>query len=839
LKREVAIKILPEEFSSDPERISRFQREAEVLASLNQPNIAAIYDLDEAQGSRFLVLELVEGETLAERIQRGPIPIKEALDIAKYICEALEAAHEKGVVHRDLKPANVKITPEGKVKVLDFGLAKGMEGTPASAAVSNSPTLISMASSNMGMIMGTASYMSPEQAKGRAVDRRTDIFAFGCVLYEMLTGQPTFAGDDIAEILGRVVTAEPDWSRLPAKTPPIVQKLLRRALKKDLRLRLGDIHDVRLDIEEALSEPEAAAIPAPPQTRERRWMIVAGVFLTAMAALAVPAMRHFRETSSVEMRLDINTPSTLAPLEFALSPDGRYIVFVASGEGPQRLWLRALDRTDAQPIVGTEGARDPFWSADSRSIGFTATSKLQRIDIAGGSPQILANSTVGRGGTWSADGTILFSTSVNSALSRIVAAGGDPVAVTRFAPGQNSHVYPQFLPDGRHFLYWALGTQETSGIFLGSLDGEEPKRVAVSDSAAAYLASEMIAFVRGTTLMAQGLDLNRGELTGDPIRLADPVGTNGFGRGAFSISSDGRLAYRAGAGTVRQLRWYDRTGKPAGVATETDPAAPLYPELSPDGARVAFQRTVQGNFDVWLMDLARGGVTRFTFDPANDGRALWSPDGARIAFDSGRKGAQNLYLKPSSGAGAEQLLLETPNGKFSQDWSKDGRFLLYGEADPKTGRDLWALPMTGNERKPIPIVKTPFEELNGQFSPDGRWLAYESNESGRFEIVVQQFPVPAGKWQVSTGGGIQPRWRADGKELYFIAPEGKMMAASIAESATFAAGMPIALFPVTLVPGAGANKQQYMVSRDGRFLINEPAETSTTTPITLLLNWKH
>jgi len=519
--------------------------------------------------------------------------------------------------------------------------------------------------------------------------------------------------------------------------------------------------------------------------------------MLAFASLGVLYFRQKPMLEPPEMRVEINTPSTAAPLEFALSPDGRYIVFVASGDGPQRLWLRALDKTEAQPMAGTDGADYPFWSADSRSIGFFAIGKLKRIDIAGGPPQALADTGGLHGGAWNADGTILFNASVTGPLSRIAASGGEPVAVTRLdSPRQTDHRFPQFLPDGRHFLFHALGTPEAAGIYLGSLDGGEPKRLAAADTAGAYLAPGMIAFVRQTTLMAQHLDLKRGELTGDPVSLADPVGSNALAFGGFSVSAAGQLAYRGG-GALRQLKWYDRTGKAVGVAGEPDSTILLYPELSPDGGHVALVRNVQSNPDVWLMDLVRGGMTRFTFDPAVDLVPLWSPDGMRIAFVSTRKGPYNLYLKPSSGAGAEELLLETPNNKYAQDWSKDGRFLLYAEADPKTGRDLWALPMTGNDRKPIVVVKTPFEELNGQFSPDGHWVAYETNESGRFEIVVQPFPVPSGKWQVSTGGGIQPRWRADGKELYFIAPDGKLMAASVtAAGVTFAAGTPVAISSV-------------------------------------------
>jgi serine/threonine protein kinase/Tol biopolymer transport system component len=832
LKREVAIKILPDEFSHDADRVSRFQREAEVLASLNHPNIAAIYDLEEAKGNSFLVLELVEGETLQERLKRGPIPIDEVLPIARQITEALEAAHESGIVHRDLKPANIKLAPDGRVKVLDFGLAKAFQDQ-LQPSLSNSPTLIG--ASSQGVILGTAAYMSPEQARGKEADRGSDMWAFGCVLYEMLSAHAVFEGETIGEILAGVFKAEPDWQRLPANTPDAIRRLLRRCLQKDRTRRLNSANDARIEIEEALSTPSVTAAPVSTPIR-RSWLgIVAAISTLALASLAIV---HFREKPAAEppeMRLEITTPPTTAPLEFALSPNGRYIVFMASGDGPQRLWLRALDKTGAQPIVGTDGADHPFWSADSSWIGFFAAGKLKRINIAGGAPQAIANASTTLGGTWNGDGTIVFAGSVGSLL-RIPASGGEPVAVTRINSHQTSHRFPQFLPDGRHFIFYAIGSPESSGIYLGSLDGGEAKRLAAADSAGAYLGPAMIAFVRGTTLMAQHLDQQQGTLTGDPIALADPIGSNNLGFGAFSALADGTVAYRSGGG-LRQLSWYDRTGKAVGVGGAPDSSQVLYPELSPDGRQVALQRSVQSNLDVWLMDLARGNMTRFTFDPAIDGGPVWSPDGMRIVFFSTRKGSSNLYVKPSSGAGAEELLLETPNTKFPQDWSKDGRFILYQESDGKT-RDLWALPMTATDRKPIVVAKTPFDELNGQFSPDGRWVAYETNESGQFEIVVQPFPSPTAKWQVSTAGGVQPRWRKDGKELYFYSLDGKLMASSVTTTgATFVAAPPVALFPVALAPGAGTNKQEYMVSRDGRFLVNKPVEAASTTPITLILNW--
>jgi eukaryotic-like serine/threonine-protein kinase len=843
LGREVAVKILPESFTHDPERLARFRREAQVLAALNHPHIGAIYGLDEANGQQFLVLELVDGQTLADRLKHGPLPVVEALAIAKQIAEALEAAHEKGIIHRDLKPANIALTQDGNVKVLDFGLAKATEPSGGTSLdVTNSPTITSPAMmTGVGVILGTAAYMSPEQAKGRAADKRSDVWAFGCVLYEMLTGKRAFEGEDVSDTLAAVLRGEPDWSRLSSRTLPSIQRMLRLALKKDPRQRLADIHDARIEIEEVGTDAEGSVAPASATGARMTWIASLAFAAMLIAAMAIPTVHYLREVSPPtppEMRLQINTPSTPAPFEFALSPDGRRLAVVAAGDGPPRLWLRSLDETDAQPIAGTEGAEYPFWSADSRSIGFFASNKLYRIDIAGGQPEFLANAPSGRGGAWNADGTIVFAAAATSALSRIRASGGDLAPVTRLdSPQQTSHRFPQFLPDNHHFLFYVQGSPETSGVYLGSLDSGEPKRLTAAETAGACLPPDWVVFVREGALVARRLDVARGRLTGDPVRLADPIGyDSAYNVGGFSVSADGLVAYRAGGGR-HQLTWFDRTGKAVGVAGESDSSNLLFPELSSDGRRVAVQRTVQDNTDVWLMDLVRGGSTRLTFDAAIDTTPVWSPDGTQIAFSSNRKGVNDLYLKPSSGVGTEELFLETPNYKTPQDWSKDGRFLLYTQLDSKTGQDLWVLEMTGKERKPRVVVNTPADESRAQFSPNGRWVAYDTNESGRFEIVVQPFPEPGRKWQLSTSGGIAPRWRADGKELYFIAPDGKLMAVSVAASSTtFEAGTPAALFPTRIVTTPNP-KNQYAVSRDGRFLINQPVEESSTTPIMLILNW--
>jgi serine/threonine protein kinase len=842
LKREVAIKILPEEFSRDADRASRFQYEAEALASLNHPNIAAIYDLEETDGIRFLVLEFVEGATLADLLnKRGKLPVDEALAIARQICEAVAAAHQKSIVHRDLKPANIKVMANGKVKVLDFGLAKVLEERHADVSISSAATINDMAT-NAGAILGTPAYMSPEQAKGRALDPRTDVFAFGCVLYEMLSGQPAFPGDSAAEIIAAVLSRDPDWSRLPAGTPPGVRRMLRRTLKKDVEQRLSDIRDARIEIEDAGIETgdSSVAVTAVKSRPALTSIIFPAIALSLIAALAIPAWRHMREQIPSEMRLQIVTPSTSATLDFALSPDGRSIAFVASGEGAQRLWLRPLEKTEAQVFAGTEGASYPFWSPDSRSIAFFAAGKLQRVDVAGGPPQTIANAAVGRGGAWNTQGTIVFAATPFTPLLRVSAAGGEPTPVTAIdPPRQTGHHFPQFLPDGRHFFYYVQGDSDTAGIYLTSLDGGPPKFLTKGESAR-FVAPDLVYFQRESVLFAQRVDVKQWELLGEPARVADPVGSDGAasGHGGFSASADGRIAYRGVNAALRQLAWFDRSGKPMGTAGEAKPNL-ASPELSRDGRRLAIQfgpGILLPN--IWLMDLPNGSLTRFTFGQGIDNAPLWSPDGTQIVYSSSQKGQSDLYLKSSSQTGTEQALLETKTAKFARDWSADGRFLLYSSDEPKSGRDLMALDLSGNDRKSIAVANTPFNENNGQFSPNAGFVVYDTNESGRSEIVVQPFPQATRKWQISTNGGIQPRWSRDGKEIYFIAPDAKLMAVPVsASSANFTAGPPAPLFQTHVAASAASNKQQYTVSRDGLFLINQAVETGASSPITLVLNW--
>jgi eukaryotic-like serine/threonine-protein kinase len=830
LKREVAIKILPDEFSRDPDRVSRLQREAEVLASLNHPNIAGIHSLEEADGSRFLVLELVEGETLAERIKRGPIPVDESLNIARNICEALEAAHEKGVVHRDLKPANVKITPDGKVKVLDFGLAKAFETEASKANLSQSPTL-SMAATNAGVILGTAAYMSPEQAKGRTVDKRTDIFAFGCVLYEMLTGRAAFDGDDVQDILGAVLKSEPDWMRLPAETPPGVRKLLRRCLEKNVKNRRSDAADVRIDIEEALAEPATPPTTPPARSARLAW-IVAGILLLATAASVPFAIIHFREPVREDpaIRFDVLAPenATVLGAAPAISPDGKRLAFAASLKDKTQLWIRPLNSLTAQPLPGTENADDPFWSPDNRSVGFFADGKLKKIDVSGGPPQTLCNLPgPPRGGAWNSDGVIIFALGAGP-LYRVSSSGGAAVPLTTVGAGETGHRGPSFLPDGRHFLFFATGKQ---GIYAGSLDTKDPILLRTSASTAAYAPPGYILFVQEGSLMAQRLDVGTLKLTGDAFPVAEHVGLVNATIGQFSVSDRGVIAYSSGAGGDRQLARLDRAGKlieKIGSPTDYFDLA-----LSPDQTRAAVQRN---DNDLWIVDLIRGVPSRLTFNPAVEDWPVWSPDGSRVLFNFNANGPADLYSKASSGAGTEEPVLKSGTNKNPTDWSRDGRFVLYENQERQTGADLWVLPLFG-DKKPQLFLQTPFNETMARFSPDGKWVAYVSDESGSPQVYVQTFPPSGGKWQISTQGGYTPRWRGDGKELFYMSPDRKIMSAALnPNGTTFEVSSPTALFQTQVDLAPGTNR--YDVSPDGqRFLMSTPIENTTSPPITVITNW--
>jgi serine/threonine protein kinase/Tol biopolymer transport system component len=849
LNRDVALKFLRAPFAKDPERLARFKREAQVLAALDHPNIGTIYDFVDADGTQALVLQYVEGPSLADRITQGPLTIDEALPIARQIAEALEAAHERGIVHRDLKPANIKVTPDGRVKVLDFGLAKLLEteaaGSARSAALATSPTITMPTMTMPGVILGTAAYMSPEQATGAAVDKRTDIWAFGCVLFEMLTGTRAFVGDDVRETLAAVLRSEPDWHALPRDVPDQIRFLLTRCLARERARRMSDAATVRFLLSETLPTPGADGLVGRSRSR-LLWAIavIAALSTAAGAGLAIMIAGH----AAVEQRVthvDIVTPTTADDWSFALSADGRQLAFVANGEKGSQLWVRSFDEVSATPLAGTEGAVEPFWAPDGRSLGFFADRKLKRIDlISGGVPVVLADAPLPRGGTWNADGTIVFAPLSVGPLMRVSAGGGGVRAVTRLVPGQGTHRWPQFLPDGHRVLFLnSLGPPEVHGIYVASIDDGTPRRVIPAEAAGSAVNGYLLLVAQGV-LSAYPFDATRATVTGDPMPLAQSVGSDdGLFRSAFSASPT-ILAYRPGASTRRQLLWLDRAGKVQGTIGPLDEHAQVSPALSPDGQRVALFRVFEGNGDVWFID-RRGVASRFTFNPAIDSGPVWSPDGGRVVFRSTRNGVYDLFEKPASGVADEQPLLISSQSKTPLSWSQDGRLLLFGVQDPNTGADLWVLPMTGSDRTPFPVLHSSFDEIEGQFSPDGRWLAYVSNESGRYETYIRGFPEAGAQWRISTAGGMQPRWRHDGKELFYVAPDSTLMAVPIRVAPNvhnLDLGVPVPLFQTHLAEGGNVSSSgfiaqaQYDVGSDGRFLMNVRTNT-VTSPITIVQNW--
>jgi eukaryotic-like serine/threonine-protein kinase len=835
LKRDIAIKVLPEAFSKDPERLSRFRREAEVLAALNHPHIAAIYDVGELGNDRFLALELVEGETLADRLGRGPLTLEESLRTAIEIARALEAAHGRGITHRDLKPANIQLTLAGAVKILDFGLAKIAADT---ANLSDSPT--TLAATAPGMMVGTVPYMAPEHIKGVDGGVSADIWAFGCVLYEMLCGRRAFDGDSASEILASVLKSEPDWRQLPP-LPDAITRLLRRCLRKDRVHRLQSIGDARIELEEALLEPAVDSKQVSRGTPKWAYGVIAALALTAAVA-AISALTAVKPSTIPEMRLEIGAPATISAVSLAISPDGLQLVYVAEQDQRPQLWLRRLNSDEARPLPDTDFPQYPFWSPDSKSLGFFANGKLKRLDIAGGSPKELADAPQGYGGSWNDRGTILFCVN-NRDLFRISADGGDPVQVTHLQrPQQTSHRQPWFLPDGRHFLYFATGA-EGRGIYIDSLEESNPKRLLGTDTdgGPVLTSSGQLLFVRKRTLFAQDLDPTSLELKGSALPLAEPVIVDGTAA-AVSASSAGPIVYRRGAEDAgKQLIWFNRSGKEIGRVGTVDVANLWIWSLSPDGERIALGRTVQGNFDVWLLEARRALLTRFTVDPGFDWTAVWSPDSKRIAYlHEGRLYARSVAAAP----GTETPLLSSTTADTPTDWSIDGRYLVFQRADPKTNLDLWALPFDrdGRPGTPIVVVQTTAVEQNGQLSADGRWIAYQSNESGQAEIYVQPFPGPGPKARVSSNGGSQVRWRADGRELFYLATEGRLMAVPIRMGSNDSTIEPGAATPLFWTQMWGAAQPsavlfpQYSVSPDGqRFLMNTLSQVSAG-PITVLLN---
>jgi len=820
LNRDVAIKVLPPALANDADYLARFQREAQALAALNHPNIAAIYGLE----GNAIVMELVEGETL-----KGPIPLNELLPIARQIAEALEAAHDKGIIHRDLKPGNIKLTPEGVVKVLDFGLAKSVERSTTSGA--DSPTL-SMRATEAGMILGTAGYMSPEQAAGKPVDRRADIWSFGVVLYELLTGKRLFQGETVSHTLADVLRADIDLTKIPEGQ---LRELIRRCLDRNLKSRLSHIATARYIIDNY--GPQSAIPPVKTKANYWPWGIAAA---TGLALIAV-SLVHFRQSApELPVRItSINSPEKATFQEAALSPDGKLLAFTAISEGKRQLWVRPLNAATAQPLAGTEQASDPFWSPDSRWICFFAGGKLKKIPAAGGPVQAICDASNSRGGTWSAEGVILFA-EVDSGLYRVPSQGGTPVAVTPLdrTRGEGTHRWPVFLLGGRRYLYLINGTDpNTAGIHLGALDTAERTRLVGDATSPGYAMGQAgeayLLFLRQGTLLAQRLDADLGALTGEPFPVAENVSTTAItSRVRYSLAGTGLLTYASGGGDIKQLTWVDRAG--AVLETPGEPVeGVLRLALSPDEKQVVLGSLSGANYDLWVRDLARGLATRFTFHPAIEAIPIWSPDGSRIVFSSNREGQYDLYTKSTSGAGQEEPLLKTASNKAASSWSSDGRLLLYVELDPKTKQDLWVLPMEG-ERKPVAFLRTEFNEQDGAFSPDGKWIAYQSDESGRYEVYVQPYPATGAKWQVSKDRGSAPRWRRDGKELFWLSEGGTLLAAEVTAGPAFQLATTRRLFETRIQDIF----ERYAVSADGkRFLMPVPVESDANRSLTVIENW--
>ena len=834
LDRDVAIKVLPPAFAHDPERLARFKHEAKVLALLNHPNIAQIYGIEESSSGPALVMELIRGKTL-----KGPVPLETALAYARQIADALEAAHEKGIVHRDLKPANIMITPEGIVKVLDFGLAAVAQPTGAWEGYPNNSPTLSFAATQAGNIMGTAAYMSPEQVSGKPVDRRSDIWAFGVVLYELTTGSRLFDRETTSHTLAAVLTKEPDLTQVPAK----LRKLLGRCLEKDPKRRLRDIGDAMLLLQEEAPRAEA------PRRNAWPWQGVAALFL--LTALTI-AYLHFRETSApqVPMRLLVELPADLDIRSFALSPDGRTLVMAAgiSGSPSQGLYLRSLDSRELRLISGTDAARVPFWSANGRSIGFFADNKLKIVSAGGGPVRTLCDSGLGGGGTWNRDNVILLGG--RGHIERVSAEGG-PCTDVSTHESKAGQVFPAFLPDGLHFLYTAPGADEsTAGIYLASLDNPAGRRLLADNSSAVYVPAlpgaklAHVVFLREeSTLMAQPFDPETRQAVGDAFSVGTRASfTNTAPQVAASASASGILVYAAGRVIDRQLTWFDRSGKALGNVGPRSSNRQAGVSLSPDRKSVAFLRlgtARRSSNGLWLHDMERGVETLFAAISVYSGGPVWSPDGSRIVF--GR--SKNLYRK-DTGGGPEELLVENDNPKTASDWSRDGHILLYTESDPKTGADIWIFPDPYGKpgaRKPVPFLQTAFSESEGQFSPDGHFVAYVSNESGLAEVYIRPFPTGDAKWQVSTNGGGEPRWRRDGKELYYVGPGKRrpsMMAVRINPGARAMVSAPETLFEY-LYKGfvSQLNIFGYSPSADGqRFLINALAEEPHLT-LNVLVNW--
>jgi eukaryotic-like serine/threonine-protein kinase len=859
LDRTVAIKILPAHLSDNPEAKQRFDREARAISSLNHPNICTLFDVGHQDGMDYLVMEFLEGETLASRLAKGPLPPEQVLKYGIEICEGLEKAHKTGVIHRDLKPGNIMLTKTG-AKLMDFGLAKAVAAGPSpdsSMTMTMSGPSADQPLTARGTLVGTFQYMSPEQVEGNEADQRSDIFALGAVLYEMATGKRAFDGRTTTSVMAAILERDPPpISAVQSVFPRGLDRVVKTCLEKDPDKRWQSVRDLRINlgwIEEGEGPVTPSAVQHKPWRERAAWVLACAL----LSGLTFFAASHYRASPASETaRFSVYPPEkavfsgppniTVPVPQFALSPDGRDLVFVANSSGGDPvIWLRSIDQVTAHPLPGTERAQIPFWSPDSRWIGFFAEGKLKKIPVAGGPVQVLADVADAFGGAWGADDSIIFG-KLSSSIFRVSSGGGIVTAITKVDTIMKAHRWPQFLPDGRHFLFHVQsGDGEHRGIYVGSLDGGIQKFLLHTESSAVYASPGYLLHVDGDTLLGQAFDAARLEVRGEPFTVAEHVGrSTGFSIGA-STSGNGMLAYAAAILHRGRLTWFDRAGNALdSVGVEGD-----YSDfrLSPNGQMLAVSLVdpKAWNPDVWLIDLVRGGPSRFTVGSALNAAPVWSPDGARIVFRTNRNGQTELYAKSAGGGGNEEVVLtnetqhaagiDSPNLVCS-DWSPDGRYIIGSVPQQTTGDDLWLIPL-GGDKKPFKFLGPPSDQLHANFSPDGRFVAYSSNESGRFQVYVQTFPLSDRKWQVSTDGGYEPRWRGDGREIYYLSEDRKLMAVAVGAGPSFA--VPKILFQTRVPEGVTSRRTHYVPSRDGqRFLINTQSNDALPNPITVVFNWQ-
>jgi len=854
LGRTVAIKVIGSAFGNHPEMRQRFQQEAQFVAQLDHPHIAALYDVGHDAGVDYLVMEFLEGKSLASRIARGPVPFGELVGYAIEIAAALAYAHTRGVVHRDLKPANILITYSG-IKIIDFGLGKlrQPDHAPSSATAAMKTTPMPPPVTEQGVIPGTAAYMSPERLQGLEADSRSDIFAFGAILYEMATGRRPFDAPSSAALIADILMRDPQPIESDRPLMGDVDWIVQRCLKKNPDERWQSAADIEAMLKRVASSAhrrDATDGKAPQRIRIRRLMIGAAVALMLITALAVATWVSSVRAAATAPLIAVTIPpppgggftptdSSVPSPQFSVSPDGSAVAFVAAGaDGVPQLWLRRIDSPDARPLPGTADATYPFWAATGRSIAFFADGALKRLDIDGGAARSLAPAPHGRGGAWSADDVILFAPDVATPVFRVNADGtvAQQTTLATTAQAETSHRWPQFLPDGKHFIYFAHSTGETqSGIYRGSLDRSPPTLIVRTDYGGVYARPGHLLYVADDVLVATPFDETTGRISGSPVRIVDGIATSSNFYGAFSASTNGVLAYATKA-FAAELVWMGRDGKRLSVVGPRSGYVDF--RLSPDGRYLAVAEVDphSGRPDLRLADIVRGTNVRLTTSPADDASPVWSPDGTRIVFRSNRESVLDLYMRSANAGGADELFLKTPLAKSPTDWSRAGNFIVYQVVDDATRYDIWAAPIAP-PHTPRPLVRTPFDEMQGQISPDGRWLAYTSNQSSRLEVYVQPLGSDT-RWQVSVDGGSDPRWRADGKELFYLARDGRLMAVDVTTHPSFDAGPPRGLFRISDAAVIPPYTSAYDVDASGqRFLVRMPLESLQTQPLTVFVNW--